>query len=308
MDRPDRIPRSRFDLHLRDRSKGMLQLLDCRHGRVLTFTYNRPNEVIVSDPITGGQRRIALPPEFVGRRFNGAVLCASVHHDHMHGSCHSSPFNVVLISDNGAYDPPITCVYSSETGIWGDIISATVPCHLFDEGISGLLVDNALYWLLESISDGMLKFDLDEQSLAVISGPPVIDADFPRGSHWIIQAEDGAVGFTILSCPQLQMWQRNINCYGVATWVLWKTIDMCTILGLPKQIQGEEADERNILGCLEDSDEIILSVGRAAYVVQLKSMKSRKLCENGSHTLYHSFKSFYPPGDFSSLVLVLGVT
>lgn len=103
-----------------------------------------------------------------------------------------------------------------------------------------MLVGNALYWLLDSISDGILKFDLDEQSLAVIKGPPVTD-DFPRGSHWIIQAEDGAVGFAILSYPHLQMWQRNINCHGVATWALWKTIDLRTILGLPKQIQGEGA-------------------------------------------------------------------
>ncbi|KAM3197739.1 hypothetical protein ACQJBY_073051 [Aegilops geniculata] len=215
--------------------------------------------------------------------------------DHVHESCHSSPFKVVLTSYLGWDNQLIVSVYSSETGVWGDIISTTASYHLFGYDIPGFLVRNALYWLLDSISDGILKFDLDEQNIAVIRGPPVTN-DFSHGSHCIIQAEDGALGFAILSYPHLQMWQRNIICHGVATWVLCKTIDMRTILGLPKQIQGKRTLITCILGCLEDCDEILVSVVRGAYMVQLKLMKSRKLCENSYLTRYHSFKSFYPPG------------
>ncbi|XBI61829.1 hypothetical protein VPH35_042572 [Triticum aestivum] len=221
MDRPDRIPPKRFDLHqhLGNHDMGAVELLDCRHGRVVLTSYlGLDNQLIVS-------------------------------------------------------------VYSSETGVWGDIISTTASYHLFDYDTPGLFVGNALYWSRDTIGDGMLKFDLDEQSLAVIKGPLVTN-DSNHGSRCIIQAEDGALGFAILSYPHLQMWQRNIICHGVATWVLWKTIDMRTILGLPKQIQGKRALIRHILGCLEDCDEILVSVDRGAYMVQFKLMKSRKLCEN----------------------------
>ncbi|KAM3197741.1 hypothetical protein ACQJBY_073052 [Aegilops geniculata] len=297
MDRPDRIPPSRFDLHLLDsdsHNMWMVELLDCRHGRVLLMD-TLWDEVIMCEPITGEQHRLTVPAEFVRNRFTGAVLCAAIDHDHVHGSCHSSPFNVVLISALGGNNQPIACVYSSEIGEWGDIIPSTVSFELFYDHTPGLLVGNAFYWLLDSIGNDILKFDLDEQSLAVIRGPPLTN-DFHHGSHCIIQAGDGAIGFAILSYPHLQMWQRNINFHGVATWVLWKTIDMRMIIGLPKQIQGKRAVVRRILGSLENSDEILLSVGRGAYKVQLKSMKSKKLCENGYLTRYHSFNSFYPPG------------
>ncbi|KAF6985002.1 hypothetical protein CFC21_002926 [Triticum aestivum] len=128
------------------------------------------------------------------------------------------------------------------------------------------------------------------KSLAVIKGPPITD-DFRHASHWIVQAEDGAVGFAILTCSHLQMWQRIINFHGVATWVLWKTIDMHTIRGLPPQI-----DMIRIAGCIEDTDGLFLFVGHDVYMVQLNSMQSRKLFENRGYTYYHSFKSFYPPG------------
>uniref|UniRef100_N1QUF8 F-box protein AT5G49610-like beta-propeller domain-containing protein n=1 Tax=Aegilops tauschii TaxID=37682 RepID=N1QUF8_AEGTA len=266
MDRPDRIPPSRFDLHLLDidsHTMWMVELLDCRHGRVLLMD-TLWDEVIMCEPITGEQRRLTVPPEFVRNRFTGAVLCAAIDHDHVHGSCHSSPFNVVLISALGGNNQPIACVYSSETGEWGDIIPSSVSFELFYDHTPGLLVGNALYWLLDSIGHDILKFDLDKQSLAVIRGPPLTN-DFRHGSHCIIQAGDCAIGFAILSYPHLQMWQRNINFHGVATWVLWKTIDMRMIIGLPKQIQGKRTLMRRILGYLEDSDEILLSVGRGAY-------------------------------------------
>ncbi|KAM3410888.1 hypothetical protein ACQJBY_002853 [Aegilops geniculata] len=223
LDAPDRIPPQRFDLI--SSTEVVLLLLDCRHGRVLLIDVEL-GQAIVSAPITGEQRHLPIPSEFeFTDDVNGAVLCAASDHDHVHGSCHSSPF----------------------------------------------------------------------KSLAVIKGPPITD-DLRHASHWIVQAEDGAVGFAILTCSHLQMWQRIINVHGVATWVLWKTIDMHTIRGLPPQIEGEKTHMIRIAGCIEDTDGIYLFVGCDVYMVQLNSMQSRKICENRGYTYYHSFKSFYPPG------------
>lgn len=127
-------------------------------------------------------------------------------------------------------------VYSSDTGVWGDLISTTVPSHIRDTCTHGSLVGNALYWLL-SIRDGILKFDLDKQNLALIKGPPVAN-NFCRDNRQIIQTENGVVGLATLSYPRFEMWQMNVDFHGVATWLLRKTVEMCAILGLPPQTEG----------------------------------------------------------------------
>uniref|UniRef100_N1QR72 F-box protein AT5G49610-like beta-propeller domain-containing protein n=1 Tax=Aegilops tauschii TaxID=37682 RepID=N1QR72_AEGTA len=309
LDPPDRIPPQRFDLRLRDVESGtqlIVNLLDFRHGRVLLLLTERARrKVIVCDPITGEQHDLSFPPKFEGTYVvNAAVLCAASERDHVHGSCHLSPFKVVLISYSGGVNRPIACAYSSKIGIWGDIISVDVPHRLVFAHIPGLLVGNALYWLLAIISDGILKFDLDEQSLAVINGPTIAN-DVYHASHWIIQLEDGAVAMAILSYPRFQMWQMDVSCHGVVTWMMLKTIDMHDIPGLPPQIEGNKATMKSIVGCVQHTNEFLLSVDDNVYMVQLKSMQSRKLCEYQHYSNYHCFKSFYPPGDYSFLVFIL---
>ncbi|KAF7027626.1 hypothetical protein CFC21_039657 [Triticum aestivum] len=156
-------------------------------------------------------------------------------------------------------------------GTWGDIISGDVPHRLVFDHIPGFLVGNALYWLLDIISDGMLKFDLDEKSLAVINGPTIAN-DVYHASHWIIQLEDGAVAMAILSYTRFQMWQMDVSCHGVVTWMMLKTIDMHDIPGLPPQIEGNKATMKRIVGYVEDTNEFLLSVDDNVYMVQLKSM------------------------------------
>jgi hypothetical protein len=133
-------------------------LIDCRHGLVLIREFVS-SEVVVCDPITGGQRRVAVPPEFKkGGYINGVVLCAAGNQGHVHGGCHSSPFKLVLMSMYRVDNRPV--VYFSETGIWGNIISTEGPCQLGgDVGNPAILVGNALYWL--SRRDQILEFDLD---------------------------------------------------------------------------------------------------------------------------------------------------
>lgn len=232
----------------------------------------------------------------------GAVLCAAAGHTHVHGSCRSSPYKVVLISP-GDKNRPIACVYSSETGKWGNLIPAVVEYEVYLAFKPGVLVGNVLYWLsedlsdmdllfLEKFTDDIVEFDLDRQSLAVIKGPPCLN-DSCR--HQIIQAEDGDVGLAMLSYPKFELWQRKVNCHGDTTWLLWKTVQMDTILGIPPLIEGAMR-KRDILGYDEDNGAVFLYVDGNVYVVQLKSMQSRKIHETNYTTEYHPFTSFYAPG------------
>ncbi|XBI42602.1 hypothetical protein VPH35_126912 [Triticum aestivum] len=216
-------------------------------------------EVLVCDPITGCMRHVPIPPEFKIGYIIGTVLCAAHHKGHVNGSCHSTPFKVVLLLLSAKDHRPLASVYSSETDTWGELISTKVPCRNCSSGYLSTLVGNVLYWALMRAEDGILEFDLDRQSLDVLKGPPGINR---CNSHQIIQAEDGAVGLVTLShhYHSIQMWERK---------------DMGT-------------------------DGIFLYVKRSVYLVQLKSMQARKLFETCNDTYYHSFKSFYAPGDCST--------
>ncbi|KAF7006450.1 hypothetical protein CFC21_021496, partial [Triticum aestivum] len=117
---PDRVPPERLDLH------SEAHLLGCRHGRVLVFDVARA-EVVVCDPITGEQRRVAVPPEFKTGFLNGAVICADRGRGHVHGGCRSSPFKVVLVFMRNHDHRPLACLYSSETNTWGHLIPTEAP-------------------------------------------------------------------------------------------------------------------------------------------------------------------------------------
>ncbi|KAK1661272.1 hypothetical protein QYE76_049431 [Lolium multiflorum] len=131
LDAPDHVPPQRFNFGFHGRvgdnhhrSRG--ELLGCRHGRVLVIDLVR-TEVLVCDPITREQHHVSVPPEFRGYHLNGAVLCAAAEQGHVRGGCYSSPFNVVLASICRKSNLLFVCVYSSESGIWGNIISAEAP-------------------------------------------------------------------------------------------------------------------------------------------------------------------------------------
>ncbi|XP_051220957.1 uncharacterized protein [Lolium perenne] len=286
LDPPDRIP-ERFGLRRQIGTRA--HLLGCRHGRVLLMDFPR-HKIIVCDPITRKHNHIDLPLLFRGSYMiiYGDVLCAAVNQGHVHGSCHSSPFKVVLMFlSRGQDDTTATaCVYSSETGAWGDIISTTDPCELFKTN-PGILVGNVLYWSSKSVNvfeiylgldhftDDIIEFDLDRQSLAVIKGPPCLNASL---RHQIIQADNGSLGLAMFSHGRLEMWHREVNCHGGVAWLLHKTVEMHTVLRLPPQVEGWM---RNmvILGYDEGNVAVFVHLDTSVYMVQLISMQSRKLHE-----------------------------
>jgi hypothetical protein len=314
LDAPDRIPRGRFSMRI-DYGGGAETypshgtLLGCRHGRVLVFDPRR-REVLVCDPITGDQRRVALPSEFgTSCSANGAVLCADGDEGHMHGGCHSSPFKVVMVQISWVTDDdprPFARVYSSETGGWSDLISAAERCSGYvDFYRPSTLVGNCLYWWIHGSYDmEILEFDIGRQRLAVINSLPVRDTtQQPPHARYldsteciqIIRAEDGRVGFAMLSYPTLQMWDMRDDCGGGgAAWVPRKTVNL-------ELAPNMRATETTIVGYAEDDDAILVKFNDNVFIVQLDSMQSRKLYDCIVRHQYHPFTSFYSSGNTSSL-------
>ena len=115
------------------------------------------------------------------------------------------------------------------------------------------LVGNVVYWSFKYVKEGIHAFDLETQSLNVLEGPPNMNHSY---SHQIIQTKDGTVGVAMMSHhhDNIEMWQRKTNCLGVATWVLWKTIEIDNILGLPPRVEEGLVWLKFILGYIEDTD------------------------------------------------------
>jgi hypothetical protein len=165
-----------------------------------------------------------------------------------------------------------------------------------------------MYWSSESGSTGaspsdleptddIIEFDLDRQNLGVIKGPPDLSTSLV---HQIVQTEDDALGLVVLSHGIFKMWERKVNCHGGATWLLQKTLEMHTVLGLPAQIEGPVA----IMGYDEDNGVIFLYADAIVYMLQHTSMHSRKLYASNCATRCYPYTSFYASGDCSSLVLI----
>ncbi|XBI43955.1 hypothetical protein VPH35_108665 [Triticum aestivum] len=170
LEAPNRIPAGRFSLQLDDirpapaaQGGGLVMpdkgfsVLGCRHGLVL-ISIPSWNQVLIWDPVTGDQHRIALPLGFDAKKtyITGAVLrsaAGDVHH-----------FQVVVVCNDIQHTRVVACVYSSETDEWGNSISILIPFYV--TGRPTVLVGDSLYWLLAV--GGILEIDLKRQSLAVI--------------------------------------------------------------------------------------------------------------------------------------------
>ncbi|KAL6873961.1 hypothetical protein ACP4OV_014043 [Aristida adscensionis] len=298
LDSPDRISAARFSLRL----KGAINchLLGCRHGRVLVVN-RRSLYCLVWDPVSGDQLRVAFPPAFRGKDgkyvANGAVVCAAGEHGHVHGGCHSSPFQVVLLGVD--FEGVFACVYSSGTGAWGSVISLSWPYDTW--GVApdcpNVMVGNSIWWLLlGERSFGVLEFDLSRQSLATVEIPSnIVDSNVWMGdsSQFLITpADGGGLNFLVLKGFNARVWKWEANCYGDASWVLGNDFDLNSLLLLKA---GVDAKPPLILGLNEDDNVMFLSTNAGVFMVHLESLKFKKFYKRIIHSddTHHPFTSFY---------------
>lgn len=274
------------------------EILGCRHGRVLASNWAR-HHFCAWDPITGDQRNVTFPQVFDGRRkvvINGALICVAREQSHVHGSCNSGPFKVVLLGRTARRI--FACVYSSETSAWGNCTSI-LRGHFraVSANHSSTLVGNSICWLLTGQNLAILEFDMDLQRLDVIEVPSdALDRDnFIQVS--ITQADGGELGFLVLSYSIVQLWRRKHNCDGVAEWVLRNTIELSSTLSVRPQSLVENPPL--ILGFAEEDNVLFLFIDFDIFMVHMGSLKFKKLAPGMGYRLCHPFTNFYIPGKYS---------
>ncbi|CAL5006408.1 unnamed protein product [Urochloa decumbens] len=304
LDSPDSIPASRFSLRLDGAEHSII--LDCRHGRVLCV-----NRIllyfVVWAPVTGEQRRVDFPLSFRGNNArkwwpSGAVVCAASEQGHVHGGCHSNPFQVVLVATGGHGEGVFACVYSSETCTWGNVVSVLLPQNLSAISFccANTLVGNSVFWLLFGRSFGILKFDLHRQSLDAIELPSgAIDFDKwgqAKCQFLITPADGGGLSLLYLSGFNGQVWKWKANCDGGVGWMVGSNFDLNSLLSLKAGVDNRGP---KILGMAEDDNTMFLSTDVGVFRLHLESMNFTKLSIIMSDSIFRvrfPFRSFYSAG------------
>ncbi|XBH59660.1 hypothetical protein VPH35_114362 [Triticum aestivum] len=290
LDRPDRIPATRFALPQgHDLPQDQWHFMGCRHGlTVLINAWQR--QIVMWNPLTGQLRRVTFPQSIRYKHeifCHATVLCADPEDGHVHGDCFLSPFKLVMVSVRDR--ETCACVYDSTSGVWGNILSiVTMSTNIFIR--HNILVENAIYFHGGEI----LAFDLEKQSLGVIDMPSDVDLrDF--GTSQLLRMEDGGLGLVVLSFLTIQLWQRKSDC-GVVRWVLLqKTIELEDHL-VPRRM-GHDCIIVMVLiaGYDEEKILIVLSTTGGNFMLQVGSMKTRNICEGNliSDETFYPYTNFY---------------
>ncbi|XP_037450591.1 uncharacterized protein LOC119320731 [Triticum dicoccoides] len=279
MDSTDRVPAGHFSLQLDDGNR--FCLLGCRHGLVLISNDTR-KQVLVWDPVTGDQHHIAFPPCFDTYPIHGAVLRAAGEVD---------PFQVVLVQVvwDEEHLRVLACVYSSETGGWGNLILIPIPSSVYCAGMPAVLVGNSFYWRLAGCFCAILEFDLERQSLAVIQVPVGEENSFT-----VMRAEGGGLGLLSVSGFTAQLWKREIDSDGLSSWGMGRTIELDKLLSLNPE---KERVPPRIHGLAEYNNVVFLTRGDGSVIMlHLESLKFKKFHGIVKGLYHHQFESVYSAG------------
>ncbi|XBH60576.1 hypothetical protein VPH35_115159 [Triticum aestivum] len=204
-------------------------------------------------------------------------------------------FQVVLVgSERKQPRRAIACVYSSDTGLWGDLISAPLPFDGFFVFTSepAVLAGDCLHWSIFTAGSppSTLGFDLDGQSLALELLPG--DMYTPgRFAVTVIRAESGGMGFLLLSGFTAQLWSMETDGDGVVIWEPRRIIELDKLLGLNSKKQPPQ-----MIGYAEENNLVFLWTVVGVFMVHLQSLQLKKISKAtiGSH--YHPFETVYTPG------------
>ncbi|RCV09342.1 hypothetical protein SETIT_2G019900v2 [Setaria italica] len=274
------------------------QVLDCRHGRVLLENLDC-GDIDVWNPITGDQYTLPEAPEDISLVCNGAVLCAAADDDCDHLACHTGPFLVALVGAS-AEGQIHACLYSSESGEWSGLTSIdldyiapdhfTTTCITVDV-VPAALMENALYFIGD-FGNEILKYEFDpeEPSLTAIDPPPGVETCCD--GVVVMPEADGRLGFAYVEAHRLHMWSMQAGPDGNPQWEKRRVIPLELLLPPIRRASPYLTGFVHAINC------IVVTTEDEVYTIELKSYKTRKICNKDMSYSGFLFTAFCIP-DFA---------
>ncbi|CAL5091718.1 unnamed protein product [Urochloa decumbens] len=261
--------------------------MDCRHGRVLLHEYYK-NSLLVWDPIIGRRRRLR-DPRFPHSPFDysAVVLCAIDGCNHL--DCHDGPFHIVFVDVNEFIGLTRAWVYSSEAATWSKPTSVQLCKGNDDSHLGrGVLIGDQIYFMLQS-NVRILKYDLGNHCLSVINSQDL--GLYSDSGIVLMPIADGSLGIISVKDSSLCLWSRIVNLNGVAEWVRFRAIELQELI--PIDILGNGPE---VVGFAEGAGIVFVRTDFAAFTIELKSGRARKVGKSEDFFDVLPFMSFYTPG------------
>ncbi|KAK3157608.1 hypothetical protein QOZ80_2AG0125000 [Eleusine coracana subsp. coracana] len=263
----------------RARTRDRLDWVAARRPRPPPHLLLPGHALVVWDPVTGDQWEIP-EPDFNFGDWDATVLCAAHARgcDHLH--CRGGPFLVAFVGTNGG--DAWACVYSSEDGAWGDVLTAVVPLHAASQFnmCPTALVGNTVYFV--SCPYGTLaEYDLDHQKLDFI--------DTPFKCHALVMPwEGGRLGYAAVQGSSLHLFSRDACPDGTSAWT------ECRVIDLNKLHTLEPWRSFDAAGFAEGLGVVFVSTDAGIFAINIKSGRIKKVFHEGHHTII-PYTSFYTP-------------
>nr|XP_034570767.1 uncharacterized protein LOC117835525 [Setaria viridis] len=285
---PDRVPAAGFALP----DPASWVLLGCRHGRALLRSRPGWLQLLVWEPITGHRRCVRLS------RLGGHVKAcsATVLGDPVSLARREGSFRVAFVfTGNGRAS---ACVYSSETGTWGRLITAEAPCGDVCMKPSALVGD-AVYWLLDE--GGILELHLGKERLAPMETPTHAQSLYLSNIQ-LMEAEAGVLGFAGVKMYSLHLWAREADRDGTANWVLRTAINLGPFAPPPCVIPRIMlVPPIKILGVDEGGNFAFLRTIFGIFMLSLDGVLLKKVSDAEIMELVHPYSSFYVADNVSGV-------
>ncbi|CAM0942911.1 unnamed protein product [Alopecurus aequalis] len=303
--KPNRIPAERFAAVAEPRSSspyGHWEFLGYRHGLGVLIHYYR-REVAVWDPLTSQKYHVPFPlglrndRDDISCTWHATVFCANAEDGHVHGDCFSGLFKLVLIG--AVTTETFACIYESVSGVWGNIVSISTTTTSPWISPPSVLIGNALYWLF---GGAILAFDTDKKTLDEIEKPT--DAYHTGWSFQLWRTNDDCgLGLAVTSKFGIHLWEWKMNREGIFRWVLQPRV--IKLDGLFPQRMRSDQNKAIIVGYDEESNVIVLSTYIGNFMLNLESMRFRRICERNCwyNKIHYPYRNFYTAGNTSLLCM-----
>ncbi|XP_037442140.1 uncharacterized protein LOC119310513 [Triticum dicoccoides] len=300
---PDFIPTTASSFSLAASDRRLSRALDYRHRRALFLSDSEgqdTQELLMWEPVTSAQQHIPMPVAYNDIYANvvhttAAVFCGVDGCDHR--DCLGGHFRVLFVlsvededSDDDE-DAMWACVFSSETGTWGELTSLHHRWHMCFTFFSSVLVEwSQLYFMAD---DGfILEYNLARHNLTVFN-PPNYLWNYGDDRYNIMLAEDGGLGVNEVMGSHLRLWAREVSDSTNARWVLSRVIYMVNLLPIGALVDAETRVQ--VLGFAEGANVILVTTVARLFTIELQSERTRKVCDDHGFANLIPIVSFYTP-------------